>query len=184
MKLDNMSTELSNFLSIDIVVLAVLVLGSFLYTFMLSRGKLLAILISTYMAFVLAHFAPFLNGPGGIFGLDFYILRIIVFVAVFLAVLFLLSNIIFQTPVGAETLGWFFVFWLSFLQVGFLLAVFFSFLPEEIIQTFSKFLQNIFASPNALFIWAFLPVVFLAYIGFRINKNMDELEDEDEEEEE
>ena len=168
---------------LDLTVLAVLVLGSFVYTFMVSRGKLLAILVSTYMAYVLVQFAPFLDSD---------IVKIIVFSVVFLLVLLILSNVIFQTPIGSETLGLPLAFVFSVLQVGFLISVFFSFLPPEILETFSPLLQTMFASQMALFVWATAPVLFLIYVGYKINRRINDpdfdddydLEDEDEDEDE
>lgn len=160
---------------LDLIVLAVLVLGSLLYTFMVSRGKLLSILVSTYMAYVLVQFTPFLDGLADIVGFsDPFVLQIILFGVVFLLILLILSNVIFQTPIGAETLGLAVAFLFSFLQVGFLIAVFFSFLPPEILETFSPLLQILFINDTSLFLWAATPVVFLIYLGRRVNRRIND----------
>lgn len=159
----------------DLLILVFLVLVSIGYTVLfVTRGKLLPLLVSTYMSFVLVEFAPFLGvSIGKSFGLAApFEMKLIVFAVIFFAVLYVLSRVIFQSPVGAETFGILPSFVLSVAQTGFLLAVLISFLPREITQEFSNLTRVLFVGGNALFYWAVAPVVLLLILGRKANQDV------------
>lgn len=164
-----------NFSSWDFLILLFLVVVSVVYAmFFVSRGRIVPILISSYMAFLLVYFAPFLTAElASSLGLEkLFLLKILAFAAAFLLILFILSHVILQSPVGAETFGILSSLVLAFAQVGFLLAAFISFLPKEITRDFSPFIRQIFIGSDQFFYWAVAPIVLLLVIAWKVNKRV------------
>ncbi len=159
----------------DLLILFFLGLGSILYAyFFVNRGKIMPILVSTYTAFVLVNFAPFLD-PNLATKLGFpelYLLRLVAFALTFLVVLYILSRVLFQAPVGAETFGVFPSFLLALIQMGFLISVLVSYLPAEITNDFSEFVARLFVGTSALFYWAAASVFLLLIFGRKANKEV------------
>ncbi len=159
----------------DLLILLFLGAGSVLYAHLfVNRGKIMPVLVSTYMAFVLVNFAPFL-GPNLAVKLGFselYLLRLLAFAVTFLVVLYVLSRVLLQAPVGSETFGVLPSFLLALTQIGFLAAVLISYLPEETTEQFSDFLQRLFVGTEALFYWAAASVILLLILGRKANREI------------
>lgn len=161
-----MSKIITNIPSWDLLMLVFLILVSIGYAFLfVNRGKLIPILVSTYMAFVLVELAPF-------FSVESFLPRLLAFAVIFLVILFVLSRVVFQSPVGSETLGVLPSFLLALAQTGFLLAAVVSFLPRDITREFSGLTRMIFVGNTALFYWAAVPVVLLVILGYRANREV------------
>ncbi len=150
----------------DFLIFGFLILVSLAYTvFFVSRGKLLPVLVATYMSFVLVEFAPFLTTPKAEF-------KLAAFAGAFLVILFVLSRVILQSPVGAETFGLIASFLLSLAQTGFLTAVIVSHLPPEITREFSTLTSRIFVGKTVLFYWAAAPIILLLLLGHKANQEV------------
>lgn len=159
----------------DLLILLFFVLISIGYTFLfVTRGRVVPLLVATYMAFVLVEFAPFLTRElGERFGLnELFELRLLAFAIIFLVILFVLSRVILQSPVGAETFGVLASFILSLAQTGFLIAVIVSYLPPEITREFSQITTQVFVGNTVLFYWAVAPVVLLLLLGHKANQDV------------
>lgn len=158
----------------DLLIFGFLIAVTIAYAVLfVGRGKVVPILVSTYMAFLLVQFAPFLSADlAQKFNLELYELRILAFAAIFLLVLYILSRVIFQSPVGAETFGILPSFLLSLAQTGFLIAIVVSFLPPPITQQFSELVAKVFLGTDLLFYWAAAPVILLLLIGRKANRKV------------
>lgn len=159
----------------DLLIFGFLLGVTIFYTFIfVSRGRVVPILVATYMAFVLVRFAPFLTKSlAENVGLSqLFVLKLIVFAAVFLVLLYVLSRAILQSPVGAETFGIWASFAAALSQVGFLLAVLISFLPITITREFSAFSKLIFIGDNQFFFWALAPIILLLILGRKANREI------------
>jgi hypothetical protein len=163
---------MSNFLSslgfsltpFDLAVLAGLIGVAIFYTiFFVNRGRLVPLLFSSTLAFLVTEFAQFL--PKGSWSYQFWS-----FVGVFIVIFLFLSRIILQSPVGVETFGIILCFLLAFSQVGFGLSILSFFLPYEIIKNFSALLQKIFVGNDALFYWGTASVLLLLILSRRANR--------------
>lgn len=150
----------------DILLLGFLLAVSAVYTILfVTRGKIIPMLLATYMAFVLLKYAPF---PA----VRDFPSDVLAFVLVFLLILFILSRVILQSPVGSETFGVVSSFVLALAQTGFLVAVLLTLLPPEIVRQFSQLAQLVFIGEAALFYWALAPVLLLLFIGRIANREV------------
>lgn len=164
-----------NFSSWDFLIFAFLAGVSVAYAFLfVSRGRIVPILVSTYMAFLLVSNAPFLtkNLALSVGISQLFVLKIGGFAIAFAIILYSLSRVIFQSPVGSETFGILGSLALAISQVGFLLAVFISFLPKEITRQFSDLTRQIFLGSDQFFYWAAAPIVILLILGRKINREV------------
>jgi len=144
-----------------------------IYAFLfVSRGRVVPVLVSTYLSYVLVKATPFFDtGFAKSVGLhEIFTLNLLAFGIVFVLLFFVLSRVIFLSPVGSETFGIVSSIVLAIIQIGFLAAVLGSFLPKEISGEFSSQLRQVFLGVHAFFYWAAASVGFLLYVGFKTNR--------------
>lgn len=148
--------------------------GSLVYAFFfVSRGKVVPVLLGTYVAFWLTQFLPILTRDlAGRFNLELFELQLLAFAVIFLLVIFVLSRVILQSPVGAETFGVAGSLLLAVAQVGFLTAVLASFLPTAVTEEFSPLAARLFLQHDTLFYWALAPIVSLLFLGRKANREV------------
>lgn len=139
-----------------------------------SHGKLVPIFVATFVSLTLVQLAPFLTVEfGNRFGLEeIYQVKLVAFAISFSLLLFFLSRVIFQAPVGAETFGMIGSFILSISQVGFLVATIVSFLPAAITSQFSEWTAKIFLLDNVMFYWAAAAVALLLIFARKANREV------------
>ena len=160
----------------DLFILLFWVVASVLFAFSAGRGRMLTILVSTYMAELLVIKAPFFSdlvsqklnvNTSSLAGLA-------AFVVLFLVFFIFLNRYAFRTSVDGRqiyTLPFALVF--SILQVGLLINVIIAYLPEHVQNSLSPLIQFVFLHQNAGFIWLLLPVVFLILTGRFLADNSD-----------
>jgi hypothetical protein len=159
----------------DLLILLFLLIATIVYTLLfVTRGKLIPMLVGTYMAWVLVQYAPFLSlALAQRFGFqEIYTFKLLVFSILFVLIFWVLSRVIFQSPVGSETFGIIPSIFLALSQSGFLTAVIVSFLPHQVTRHFAVVTNQLFAGANALFYWALAPVALLLILGRKANQEV------------
>jgi len=156
----------------DLFILAFWLVASVLFAFSAGRGRMLTILVSTYMSQLLVIKAPFFTAlvssklHVGTTASNATFAQLAAFVILFLVFFVFLNRYAFKTSVdGRQIHALPFALVFSVLQVGLLINVVISYLPDYIQNSFSPLVQFLFLSPNAGFIWLLLPVVFLIVAG-------------------
>lgn len=156
----------------DLFILLFWVVASVLFAFSAGRGRMLTILVSTYMSQLLVIKAPFFATAVsdhlkiGTAASSATFAQLGAFVILFLVFFIFLNRYAFRTSVDGRqiyTLPFALVF--SILQVGLLINVIMSYLPDYIQNSLSPLIQFLFLHANAGFIWLLLPVVFLIFTG-------------------
>ena len=143
------------------LILAVLAASAF-YIWLLSRDKILSILLATYVSYGLIYIFPYSLWLGHLTGEKLILFKLFLFIVG--AVLFSLIFILTKTMKGDS--GGFFIFrWLKSVlfaisQFGLLISVLMSLMPINWLVEFSS-LKQIFISPLAKFIWFVAPFVIL-----------------------
>lgn len=159
----------------DFILWVSFALVAFFYGLLfVSRGRLLPIFVSTFVSLALTQLAPFLDlALGQRFGLtEIYQVKLLAFGVIFVLMLLVLSRVVFQSPVGAETFGMIGAFILAVTQVGLLLAVVVSFLPDTITRQFSNLTEKVFLAGDAVFYWAAAAVFFLLIFARKANREV------------
>lgn len=142
------------------------IVGALLYGLSLGRDRIIAIMISIYIALAVTAALPDVivnvNFEGG------FAFRITAFLAVFVGMFFILSRMAIARSLALNNDGGIIqtvVF--SFLHVGMIIAVAMSFMPPEVLNKFSPLTIEIFTNQWAYFAWIVAPLVAMIVLGRR-----------------
>lgn len=152
----------------DLFILLFWLVASVLYGFAAGRGRILTILVSTYMAQLLVLKAPFLSQAfsGKINIASGSLQQLAAFAVLFLVFFVFLGRYAFKTSAdGRQLSSLAFSLIFALLQVGLVIDIVIGYLPEQVQNTFSPLIQFIFLNPYSGFVWLALPVVFLILLG-------------------
>jgi len=147
-----------------LIILLFFVISVLIYSFTLGRDRIVAILISTYLALAVTTNLPFmvelteLINRGGTFTF-----KISSFLIVFILLFFLLSRGSLIRGLSNFSGHWWQTILFSLLQVGLLTTIILSFLPDSTLVYFSDFTRIIFLSDLGRFCWIVLPILALAF---------------------
>jgi hypothetical protein len=155
----------------DAFIFFLWIIVSIIYSFSSGRGRIISILVSVYMSELLVNQAPFLSAAIGTkFGLALYLARLGTFLVLFGFLFLVLSRFVFRTSVESRGFSsWLYSLIFGFLQVGFLISVIFSFLPQELKTNFAPLVRMVFITDTAVFVWLLLPIVFLVILGRHVS---------------
>lgn len=138
----------------DLFLALIVPVAAVLYGLALGRDRVIVILVSIYMSLaVVAHL------PNRIV-LSSFAFQASAFVGLFLILFFLLSrSALHKTIATSDNRGplWQ-TFLLSILQVGLLISVVLSFMPDSSIQNLQPMTRHIFVDPAAAFLWLIAPI--------------------------
>lgn len=148
----------------DIFILLFFIIGALLYGLSLGRDRVIVILVAVYMGLAVVSNTPVLNNVN--FSLhvnEGSVLKITVFLGLFVALFFLLSrSALLKTIGGSGAPGsWWQTIVFSVLQVGLLISITLNFLPREMTSGLSEGTRQIFMSDNGRSAWMILPIVFM-----------------------
>ena len=152
----------------DLFIFLFWAVASVIYAFTAGRGRIINILISVYMAKLLVLEAPFLTSaiesrlPSSVGAVQ----QLVVFLILFLLLFVFLGRYAFKTSADSHHLGSM-LFGLVFavLQVGLLINIVLTFLPQTIQTSFSQLIQNVFINYPVSFIWLIAPLAYLILLG-------------------
>ncbi|MFA5106862.1 MAG: hypothetical protein WC497_00880 [Patescibacteria group bacterium] len=148
----------------DLFIILFFVVAVFLYGLSLGRDRIVVILVSIYMALAVVTTAPYIGNFSTEVGVNqFFVVRISMFLGVFILLFLLLSrSALLQTIAAADKKGGFFqIMVFSILHVGLLISITLSFLPPDSINGLSPLTRTIFASEVGRFIWIVAPIVLM-----------------------
>ena len=159
----------------DLFILMFWIVGSVLFAFASGRGRMLTILVSTYMAQLLVIKAPFFSSiASSRFNVTSTMAQLAAFVVLFLIFFIFLSRYAFKSSLdGKQITSLPFVLIFTFLQVGLLVNIILNYLPDQIKNSFSPLIQFLFLQPQATFVWLIAPVAFLIIAGRFVSEKFD-----------
>ena len=145
----------------DVIAIFVFVGGGFFYGWASGKARLVAVLMAMYLAQLIFVNAQFLNSfTAGRDLMEVFILRIVFFVTITMALAaFLIRTIFNMLPEGERV--WWQLFLLSFAEVGLLMSTIFRLLPASELFSFSPLVKYVFASQAAFSTWLILPLIAL-----------------------
>lgn len=148
----------------DVFILLFFVVGALLYGLSLGRDRVIVILVGIYMALAVVTNAPALSTLNVALNLnENYVLRISLFLGIFVVVFFLLSRSALLKTIGRSGApgSWWQTIVFSVLQVGLLISVTLNFLTREMTQGLTEVTRNIFMSDQGRSAWLILPILFM-----------------------
>lgn len=149
----------------DLFIFLFFIVGALLYGFSLGRDRIIVILVSVYMALAVVGNAPIVNKMNLAFHVnESIVLKISFFLGIFVVLFFLLSRSALLKTIGDNSSGgaWWQVIVFSILQIGLLISITMSFLPPEMLGSFSQFTRDFFISDIGKSCWLILPIVVMA----------------------
>lgn len=149
----------------DTMIILFFIISTFLYGWSLGRDRIIIMLVSIYMALTVVQALPdfVLNIKIN----DQFAFQLTTFVALFVALFFLISRSALSRTLGSSANDgrWYQTILFSFLHVGLLISITMSFLPADVLQKFSPFTQHIFRGEWQAFGWIVAPVVAMMLFG-------------------
>ena len=147
----------------DIILIFALLAAAFFYGIAAGKRRIAATILYTYVALALALAAP-VEKLGPLLGAkEKFLLTSGVFLATFLLLSLLLGSRKKRWGFAPAT-SWWQVFLLSFLQVGLLIHLLLSFLPEKTIAMLAPITRTIFANSQFHVWWLLTPIVVLVLL--------------------
>lgn len=143
-----------------LLVLIFIVVAS-IYGFFLGRQRLTIIIVAGYFSLVINKAIPWAGlGFLGVKGSPGTNVEIFLFLALVIGIFFLMHGPSLSSAFSLRGRGsWWQVIILGFFQLGFMASVVISFLPQKTINDLDPFVQQMFNSDLAKFLWLLLPVV-------------------------
>ncbi len=117
------------------------------------------------MALAVVGNAPIINQINLAFNInESVVLKISFFLGVFVVLFFLLSRSALLKTIGENNASgrWWQVILFSILQIGLLISITMSFLPNEILASFSQFTRDFFISDLGKSAWLIAPIAVMA----------------------
>ncbi|MFA6271679.1 MAG: hypothetical protein WC693_01040 [Patescibacteria group bacterium] len=151
----------------DLFIILFFVIAALLYGMSLGRDRIIVILISIYMAMAVINTAPFLGDTTGEIGVNqFFVVKITAFVAVFVALFFMLSrSALISTVASSDERGkWWQVIVFSIMHVGLLISITLSFLPKSALDGLAPLTKTLFTLEISQFIWVLAPILLMIMI--------------------
>ncbi|MBI2416287.1 MAG: hypothetical protein HYV33_06570 [Candidatus Kerfeldbacteria bacterium] len=148
----------------DLFLVGFFVVGALLYGLSLGKDRIIAIMVSIYMALAVVAALPefVLNIKVN----DSYTVQITAFFSVFVVLFFLLSRQAVLNALSPDGHGkWWQVLLFSVLHVGLLVSVTMSFLPPNLLAKFSPLSQMIFTQEWTKFSWIMAPIIAMMLVG-------------------
>ncbi len=158
----------------DLFIVVFLLVGTLIYGFSLGRDRIIMIMVAVYIALVASSHLPYVpNFGSSVASSNGFIIKMSAFLGLFTVLFFMLTRSALNHAIaGSGALGsWWHVLILAFLQVGMLVSVVLSFLPQEWLSHLSQFTQTVFASPWGKFTWVVLPIFGLLIVGISTDRS-------------
>lgn len=151
----------------DLFIVLFFVVAAFLYGLSLGRDRVIAILVSIYMALAITTNAPYLTSFTAEISINnASILKVSVFLGMFIILFFLMSrSALLNTIASADVQGrWWHAIVFSFFHVGLLLSITLGYLPQDYVNFISPDMRSLFISEQAKFFWLVAPVVAMSLV--------------------
>ena len=138
-----------------------------LYGLSLGRTRAVVSLLSIYVAFVFIRLFPYSDKIDQITNssLALYWIEVGMFLGAYLVVFIIFTFSFVSRRLSSAEFSLFGVIIISILQLGFLISIIFSILPEDLVIKWSLGFYNYFATQQALFFWAIGPLPILPFLG-------------------
>ena len=140
-----------------------------LYGLSLGRTRAVMSLLAIYATFTFDKTFPYFDKIQVITGssIESHWLRIGLFFLAYAVIFTIFSFSFIKKRLSSAEFSLFGIVLISFLQLGFLVSIIFSFLPEILLSELSFNLSQYFSTQQALFLWAVAPLPVLFFLKSR-----------------
>jgi len=163
----------------DIFIILIFFVGVLIYGFFLGRNRMIVLLLGSYFSWAITQMLPWSRLTSvawlGLGKTPSPSLKMLVFLGLVLVFYFLIPRSVLSSPLRIRKRGeasWLQLFLLSVVQIGFVVSVLVSFLPNDVIATLAPVIKKIFIGGDAQFVWVLLPI--LALVLMRRQKKIED----------
>ncbi|MFA6042295.1 MAG: hypothetical protein WC786_01245 [Patescibacteria group bacterium] len=151
----------------DLFIIMFFIIAAFLYGLSLGRDRIIVIMVSIYMALAIVSAAPFLGPTTTIVLNTPVVIKISVFLGIFVLLFFFMSrSALLRTIASSDDKGkWWQVLIYSILHIGLLVSVTLNYLPSGAVEKLAPLTRAVFATPNARFGWVIAPIIAMVLFG-------------------
>ncbi len=137
-----------------------------LYGLSLGRTRAVLSLLSIYAALVIVKLFPYFSNVSQMAegSVADYWIKVGIFIGTYVIVFLIFNFSFIRKRLSSTEFSLFGIILISILQLGFLASIILSLLPDELAMKWSFGFYNYFATKQALFIWAVLPLPVLLFI--------------------
>ena len=146
----------------DLILIFAMISIGFFYGLSRGRHKMVSSVLNTYIALAVFNVVPLMTIAGYTKLDNLFIVKIIVFFAIFLPLTFLLNR--GRPRFFRSNISWWQVFILSFIQTGLLIHIVFSFLPPDTAKNLAPLTRSVFANTNLTIWWLVIPLIFMIFL--------------------
>ena len=146
----------------DLILIFAMISIGFFYGLSRGRHKMVSTVLNTYIALAVFNAIPILTVAGYIRLDNLFVVKTIVFFAVFLPLAVFLNR--GRPRFFHSNISWWQVFILSFIQTGLLIHIIFSFLPPETSKNLAPLTKSVFANTNLMVWWLVIPLLFMIFL--------------------
>lgn len=138
-----------------------------LFGLSVGRTRSVISLLSIYVAFAFDRIFPFLKDIHKLSGnnIEIYWLRLGLFFTIYLTVFIIFNHSFIKKRISAHEYSLFWIFILSFIQLGFIISIIINIVPPEIVSNWQLGFYDYFSTQKALFFWAIIPLPVIFMMG-------------------
>lgn len=152
----------------DIFIIFIALIAIFIYGFVLGKNRMILILLSSYFSLTIMKFLPWERLAAinwlGIGSSPAPSLKMLIFLSLILFFFIFIPRSILSSVLRIRKRGeasWVQLLILGILQVGLLISIILSFLPNQVTSEITPLINRIFLSAGAQFIWITLPLLVI-----------------------
>ncbi len=155
----------------DLFVWLFFIIGSFVYGFVMGKDRIVVMLVSIYMSFAVVRSVPLVDQIANKTLGSISMFQIVLFFVLFLLLFSLFDQLrVFDIGSGVGDKSIFKSIVFSILHTGLIIAIILSFLPKDLTDKFSFYIQKVFISPIGYFLWTVMPILALVILSGKSEK--------------
>ncbi|TSC52937.1 MAG: Uncharacterized protein LiPW39_502 [Parcubacteria group bacterium LiPW_39] len=153
------------------IMLLIFLAVAFVYGLSMGRSRLVVVTLGTYFSYILTRAIPWQELAFlGVKQAPSSTSQIFIFLALILGFYFLIPHSALRSVIkvqGRRRSAWWHALILSVLQIGLILQMVISFLPNKVVTGLSPLAQLVFSGQLAQFCWLLLPILAIMFLRTR-----------------
>src|SRR3989344_1636505 len=143
-----------------LIIVAFFIFAFFIIGMALGRSKIMISIVSLYIAYFLENTFPYQKEFSSYFSnYDPYLTRIALFLIFYILILLFLNKSVLRSRFSVMETPFFTILFISLIKAGLMVSILSTYIPVDVVKSYSSLLFDYFGTPNARFLWAILPVI-------------------------
>ena len=154
--------------NITLIVVAFFIFSFFIIGMALGRSKIMISIVSLYIAYFLENTFPYQKEVSSYFSnYDPYLIRIVLFLIFYILILLFLNKSVLRSRFSVMETPFFTILFISLIKAGLMISILLTYVPTDVVRSYSSLLLDYFGTSNARFLWAVLPIISFIFVRRR-----------------